>query len=230
MTILHSNLSSKILTGFTAFSSWLPPKSIPPLLGKVTYASINLTNHLLCLKTVISVSQFLLGWWNDLVIAKTKTVICDLARHHYFLKLIVIFLSLSIPIYMKTFFSFMYFLSSLMGVLGDSVVRNLPAKAGDVGLIPGLGRSPRGGNGNPLQYSHLENPMDRGTYRLQYVGLQSWTQISGSSHILFHMPWILFPPTCLSLLLFPSRWQFCFHRETIENSSMRTHRTMVLKM
>ena len=45
-----------------------------------------------------------------------------------------------------------------------SVVKNLPAKAGDtgdVGLIPGLGRSPGGGNGNPLQYSCLKNPMDR---------------------------------------------------------------------
>ena len=44
------------------------------------------------------------------------------------------------------------------------VVKNLPANAGDerdVGLIPGLGRSPGVGNGNPLQYSYLENPMDR---------------------------------------------------------------------
>ena len=45
------------------------------------------------------------------------------------------------------------------------VVKNLPANAGDirhVGLIPGLGRSPGEGHGNPLQYSCLENPMDRG--------------------------------------------------------------------
>ena len=185
MTILHSNLSSKILTGFTAFSSWLPSKSIPPLLGKVTYASINLTNHLLCLKTVISVSQFLLGWWNDLVIAKTKTVICDLARHHYFLKLIVIFLSLSIPIYMKTFFSFMYFLSSLMGVLGDSVVRNLPAKAGDVGLIPWSRRSPGEENENSLQYSYLENPMDKGAWQATVHGVaKSQTRLSDWAHTL----------------------------------------------
>ena len=47
------------------------------------------------------------------------------------------------------------------------VVKNLPANAGYVGdtvLIPGLGRSPGGGHGNPLQYSCLENPMDRGTW------------------------------------------------------------------
>ena len=41
------------------------------------------------------------------------------------------------------------------------VVRNLPAKAGEVDLIPELGRSPGGGKGNPLQYSCLGNPMDR---------------------------------------------------------------------
>ena len=43
---------------------------------------------------------------------------------------------------------------------GDSVVKNPPANAGDPGLIPELGRSPGEGNGNPLQYSYLENPMD----------------------------------------------------------------------
>jgi len=44
------------------------------------------------------------------------------------------------------------------------VVKNLPANAGDIkdmGLIPGSGRSPGGGHGSPLQYSCLENPMDR---------------------------------------------------------------------
>ena len=49
-----------------------------------------------------------------------------------------------------------------MGFLGGAVVKTLPANAGDVGSIPGLGRSPGGGNGNPLQYSCLGNPMDRG--------------------------------------------------------------------
>ena len=43
-----------------------------------------------------------------------------------------------------------------------SVVKNLPANAGDVGLIPGSGRSSGVGNGNPLQYSCLGNHMDRG--------------------------------------------------------------------
>ena len=48
------------------------------------------------------------------------------------------------------------------------VVKNPPAKAGDIrdmGLISGSERSPRRGHGNPLQYSYLENPMDRGAWR-----------------------------------------------------------------
>ena len=48
-----------------------------------------------------------------------------------------------------------------MSFPGGSVVKNLPANAGDLSLFPGSGRSPREGNGNPLQYSCLENPMDK---------------------------------------------------------------------
>ena len=44
------------------------------------------------------------------------------------------------------------------------MVKNLPANAGNVGSIPGLGRSPGEGTGNLLQYSCLENPMDRGAW------------------------------------------------------------------
>ena len=55
------------------------------------------------------------------------------------------------------------------GFPGDSVVKNLPVNAGDTGLIPGSGRSPGGRHGNPLQYSCLENPMDR-----SLVGYSPW--------------------------------------------------------
>ena len=50
-----------------------------------------------------------------------------------------------------------------MDFLSDSVVKNLPVAeySGDVGSIPGSGRSPGGGNDNPLQYSCLESPTDR---------------------------------------------------------------------
>ena len=49
----------------------------------------------------------------------------------------------------------------LQSPVGASVVKHLPALAGDVGSIPGLGRHPGEGNGKPLQYSCLENFMDR---------------------------------------------------------------------
>ena len=56
-----------------------------------------------------------------------------------------------------------------MGFPGGTVVKNPPANAGDkkdAGSIPGLGRSPGGGgNGNPLQYSCLGNPIDKGAWR-----------------------------------------------------------------
>ena len=51
------------------------------------------------------------------------------------------------------------------GFLGGLAVKNPLPSAGDVGLIPGLERSPGEGNGNPLQDSCLENPMDRGSWQ-----------------------------------------------------------------
>ena len=61
------------------------------------------------------------------------------------------------------------------------MVKNLPANAGDirdVGSIPGWGRSPGGGHGNPLQYSCLENPMDRGAWGATAHGIsQSQTRL-----------------------------------------------------
>ena len=60
-------------------------------------------------------------------------------------------------------------------------VKNLPTNAGgikDMGLIPGSGRPPGGGHGNPLQYSCLENPMDRGAWRpIVHSVIQSQTQL-----------------------------------------------------
>ena len=57
-----------------------------------------------------------------------------------------------------------------MGFPNGSVVKNLPASAGHLGLIPGSGRSLGEGNGNPLQYSCLGNPMSRGAW---------WATVSG---------------------------------------------------
>ena len=68
------------------------------------------------------------------------------------------------------------------------MVKNSPASAGDVGdmgLIPGLGISPGGGHGNPLQCSCLESSMDRGAWWATVHGVErSWTQLKQlSTHI-----------------------------------------------
>ena len=54
------------------------------------------------------------------------------------------------------------------------MVKNPPANAGDIrdaGLVPGSGRCPGGGHGNPRQYSCLENPMDRGAWQVTVLGV-----------------------------------------------------------
>ena len=59
------------------------------------------------------------------------------------------------------------------------MVENPPANAGDVGLMSGSGRSSGEGNGNPLQYFCLENPMERGTWwATVHRVAKSWTQLS----------------------------------------------------
>ena len=66
---------------------------------------------------------------------------------------------------------------------GDSVVKNLPANAGDTGSIPALGRCPGGGNSNPLQYSCLENPKDKGAWWATVHGVEkSQTQLTTHTH------------------------------------------------
>ena len=65
-----------------------------------------------------------------------------------------------------------------MGFPGGSAVKNLPANAGDGGLILGSGRAPGEGNGNPRQYSCLENSMDRGAWETTVHGVtKGWTQL-----------------------------------------------------
>ena len=58
------------------------------------------------------------------------------------------------------------------------MIKNLPANVGDVSSVPGWGRCPGEGNGNPLQYSCLENSMDRGAWRATVHRVaKSWTQM-----------------------------------------------------
>ena len=59
-----------------------------------------------------------------------------------------------------------------MGFPGGSAVKNPPANAGDAAFIPGSGRSPGEGNENPLQYSCLGNPMERGAWGATVIGVK----------------------------------------------------------
>ena len=87
-----------------------------------------------------------------------------LSQHQVFISAVFSFLSLG------CLFAW-YFIEKTEAThihVGGTVVKNLPANAedtGDMGSKPGLGRYPEGGNGNPLQYSCLENPIDRGALR-----------------------------------------------------------------
>ena len=67
---------------------------------------------------------------------------------------------------------------------GGSEVKASAWNAGDLGSIPGSGRSPREGNGNPLQYSCLENPMEATVHGVS----KSWTRLSDFTHSLTHLP------------------------------------------
>ena len=107
--------------------------------------------------------------------------------------------------------------SSLLDFLGGSAGKNPPANAGDLGLIPGSGRSPGEGNGNPLQYSCLENPMDReATSRLQSMRVAKESDTTENTHTHTHTPLLaffcsafplqcLFLPVHLALITYPLR-------------------------
>ena len=90
----------------------------------------------------------------------------------------------------------------------DLMVKNLPDNAWDIrdiGSIPGSGRSPGGGHGNPLQYSCLESPMDRGAWRFTIHGTaKSWTRLKWLS---MHLPsWTYCLP---GVHYFASVWNEC---------------------
>ena len=81
--------------------------------------------------------------------------------------------------------SFFFFFNSclyiLLGFPGGSAVKRIcpQCSAGDVHIVPGLGKSPGEENGNPLQYYCLGNPMDRGAWQATVHGVtKNWTQLS----------------------------------------------------
>ena len=80
-------------------------------------------------------------------------------------------------------------LSFYYGFPGRSDDKDSACNAGDPGLIPGSGSSSRGGHGNPLQYSCLENPMDRGTWQaIVHEVAKNWTQLNPEEGAYF-VPW-----------------------------------------
>ena len=79
------------------------------------------------------------------------------------------------------------FLVYVWGFPGGTVVKNPPADAGDTGLIPGSGGSPAGGNGDPLQYSCLENSMDRGVSKAAvHMVAKNQTRLTTHTHMHTH--------------------------------------------
>ena len=106
------------------------------------------------------------------------------------------------------------------------VIKNPPAKTGDIrhlGLIPGSGRSLGGGNGNPLQYSCLEDSMDRGAWRATVQGVtKSRTQMSTQEH---HMPWWMLAELNICFFQDTTTWvtiSFSESRSVVSNS-LRPH-------
>ena len=81
------------------------------------------------------------------------------------------------------FYSFNEEQVAFTGFPGGSVVKNLPANAGDAGPVPGSGRPPGGGNGNPLQYSCLIISMDRGAWRAAVHGGHKESDTIEHTHI-----------------------------------------------
>ena len=72
---------------------------------------------------------------------------------------------------------------NILGFLGGSAGKESVCNVGELGLIPGLRRSPGEGNGNPLQYSCLENPMDRGTWWATVHGVAKESDTTEHAHM-----------------------------------------------
>ena len=87
---------------------------------------------------------------------------------------------------------------------GDTVAKKSTANVGDSGSIPGSGRSPGGGNGNPLGYSCLENPMDRGAWQATVQRVGPW--LSRAQHHMKEVPFSGF-----LLILSPSEFPMCYN-------------------
>ena len=94
-----------------------------------------------------------------------------------------------------------------LGFPGGSNSKESACNAGEPSLIPGSGRCPWEGNGNPLQYSCLENSMDRGAWRATVHGVSEWDNLATNSHFSYNFV-CSYPPSETDILDF-IRWIFC---------------------
>ena len=118
------------------------------------------------------------------------------------------------------------------------MVKASACNAGDPGSIPGLGRSLGEGNGNPLQYDCLENPMDRGAWQATVYGVaKSWTQLSNFTFTFqgifrvdsFRIDWFDLPVKGLSRVFSSTtipKHQFCSAQPSLEKE-MATHSSIL---
>ena len=108
------------------------------------------------------------------------------------------------------------------------MVKCLPANAGDLGLIPGLERSPGEGNGNPLQYSCLENPRDRGAWWASIYGVaQSWTQLRRLSSSSINLRASLVAQMVNNLPVMQETWVQSLGQEDPLEKEMATHSSIL---
>ena len=134
---------------------------------KIKCLGINLTRtwKIYTLRTIKTLTKA-----NEDYSRKWKDILCSVVRRINIVEMVMLSKTIwrfnAIPIKLPTifFFSPTELQWLILGFHGGSVVKNLPNNAGDACLTPGLGRSPGEGNGNPLQYSYLGNPMDRGAW------------------------------------------------------------------
>ena len=113
------------------------------------------------------------------------------------------------------FFFVVLFFGGVLASQVALVVKKLPANVGDIrdiGSIPGSGRSPGEGHGNPLWYSYLENPMDRGAWWATVHGVtQSWTQLKRLSMHMFFFCQKNYMPLSISYCTYK---MYCLYNDT----------------
>ena len=124
------------------------------------------------------------------------------------------------------FFLFTVHVQNIEGLPVGSVSKDSSCNIGDTGSIPGLGRSPREGNSNPLQYSHLGNPMDRRAWRATVHGVTKQSdmteQLNNNSN-----SYIWLKLSCYQLKIHCYNYVLC---KPYGNHKVKTHRRYIIQM